>query len=354
MQTLTSLLRAIPLPDSAAMLRAQQHIDGLLKPPGSLGRLESLAVQLAGMPGLKGVPHVNGKAMLVMCADHGVWDEGVAVSPKVVTAIQAANMTRGTTGVCVLAAQAGAKVHVIDVGIDAEPIPGVVNMRVARGCGNIAEGPAMSHSQAEELLLEVIRYTHELAKDGVTLFGVGELGMANTTPAAAIVSVLTGSDAEEVVGIGANLPLSRVGNKVDVVRRAIAVNQPDRHDGVDVLAKVGGFDLVGMAGVMLGAASCGLPVVLDGFLSYSAALAACQIAPQIKPYLIPSHFSAEKGARTARAHLELDPYLNMGMRLGEGSGAALAMPIVEAACAMYNNMGQLAASNIELPDGKEA
>ncbi|MGY9521744.1 nicotinate-nucleotide--dimethylbenzimidazole phosphoribosyltransferase [Citrobacter freundii] len=354
MQTLTSLLRAIPLPDSAAMLRAQQHIDGLLKPPGSLGRLESLAVQLAGMPGLKGVPHVNGKAMLVMCADHGVWDEGVAVSPKVVTAIQAANMTRGTTGVCVLAAQAGAKVHVIDVGIDAEPIPGVVNMRVTRGCGNIAEGPAMSRSQAEELLLEVIRYTHELAKDGVTLFGVGELGMANTTPAAAIVSVLTGSDAEEVVGIGANLPLSRVGNKVDVVRRAIAVNQPDRHDGVDVLAKVGGFDLVGMAGVMLGAASCGLPVVLDGFLSYSAALAACQIAPQIKPYLIPSHFSAEKGARTALAHLELDPYLNMGMRLGEGSGAALAMPIVEAACAMYNNMGQLAASNIVLPDGKEA
>ena len=354
MQTLTSLHRAIPLPDSAAMLRAQQHIDGLLKPPGSLGRLESLAVQLAGMPGLKGVPHVNGKAMLVMCADHGVWDEGVAVSPKVVTAIQAANMTRGTTGVCVLAAQAGAKVHVIDVGIDAEPIPGVVNMRVARGCGNIDEGPAMSHSQAEELLLEVIRYTHELAKDGVTLFGVGELGMANTTPAAAIVSVLTGSDAEEVVGIGANLPLSRVGNKVDVVRRAIAVNQPDRHDGVDVLAKVGGFDLVGMAGVMLGAASCGLPVVLDGFLSYSAALAACQIAPQIKPYLIPSHFSAEKGARTALAHLELDPYLNMGMRLGEGSGAALAMPIVEAACAMYNNMGQLVASNIELPDGKEA
>lgn len=354
MQTLTSLLRAIPTPDSAAMRRAQQHIDGLLKPPGSLGRLESLAVQLAGMPGLKGTPHVNGKAMLVMCADHGVWDEGVAVSPKIVTAIQAANMTRGTTGVCVLAAQAGAKVHVIDVGIDAEPIPGVVNMRVARGCGNIAQGPAMSRSQAEELLLEVIRYTHELAKDGVTLFGVGELGMANTTPAAAIVSVLTGSDAEDVVGIGANLPLSRVGNKVEVVRRAIAVNQPDRNDGIDVLAKVGGFDLVGMAGVMLGAASCGLPVVLDGFLSYSAALAASQIAPQIKPYLIPSHFSAEKGARTALAHLVLDPYLNMGMRLGEGSGAALAMPIIEAACAMYSNMGQLAASNIVLPDGKEA
>lgn len=354
MQTLSSVLRAIPPIDGDAMSRAQQHIDGLLKPPGSLGRLEALAVQLAGMPGLNGVPHVGEKAMLVMCADHGVWDEGVAVSPKVVTAVQAANMLRGTTGVCVLAAQAGAKVHVVDVGIDCEPIPGVVNMRVARGCGNIATGPAMSRTQTEELLLEVIRYTQELAKNGVTLFGVGELGMANTTPAAAIVSVLTGNDAEDVVGIGANLPLSKVGNKVDVVRRAISVNQPDSRDGIDVLAKVGGFDLVGMAGVILGAASCGLPVLMDGFLSYSAALAACRIAPEIKPYLIPSHFSAEKGARIALAHLELDPYLNMGMRLGEGSGAALAMPIVEAACAMYSNMGHLADSNIELPDGKEA
>lgn len=354
MQTLTSLLHAIPAIDSDAMARAQQHIDGLLKPPGSLGRLESLAVQLAGMPGLKGTPHVGQKAILVMCADHGVWDEGVAVSPKEVTAIQAANMTRGTTGVCVLAAQAGAKVHVVDVGIDGEPIPGVRNMRVARGCGNIARGPAMSRSQAEELLLEVMRYTRELAQSGVTLFGVGELGMANTTPAAAIVSVLTASDAQDVVGIGANLPLARIGNKVEVVRRAIATNRPDPEDGIDVLAKVGGFDLVGMAGVMLGAASCGLPVLMDGFLSYSAALAACRIAPAIKPYLIPSHYSAEKGARIALTHLQLEPYLNMEMRLGEGSGAALAIPLVEAACAMYSKMGQLAASNITLPAGNVA
>ncbi|CBG88851.1 nicotinate-nucleotide--dimethylbenzimidazole phosphoribosyltransferase [Citrobacter rodentium] len=354
MQTLTSLLSEIPPPDSGAMARARQHIDGLLKPPGSLGRLEALAVQLAGMPGLNGVPQVAEKAVLVMCADHGVWDEGVAISPKAVTAIQAANMTRGTTGVCVLAAQAGAKVHVIDVGIDADPIPGVVNMRVARGCGNIAVGPAMSRTQAEALLLEVMRYTRQLADSGVTLFGVGELGMANTTPASAMLSVLTGSDAEAVVGIGANLPPARIGNKVEVVRRAIAVNQPDPGDGVDVLAKVGGFDLAGMAGVMLGAASCGLPVLLDGFLSCSAALAACRIAPAVKPYLIPSHYSAEKGARIALEHLELTPYLNMEMRLGEGSGAALAMPIVEAACAMYHNMGQLTDSNIVLPDGKSS
>ncbi|HCI6819756.1 TPA: nicotinate-nucleotide--dimethylbenzimidazole phosphoribosyltransferase, partial [Klebsiella quasipneumoniae subsp. similipneumoniae] len=243
------------------------------------------------------------------------------------------------------------QVHVIDVGIDSEPLPGVVNMRVARGCGNIARGPAMSREQGQELLLEVMRYTRALAQEGVTLFGVGELGMANTTPAAAMVSVLTGSDAQEVVGIGANLPLAKVGNKVEVVRRAIALNQPDPKDGLDVLSKVGGFDLLGMTGVMLGAASCGLPVVLDGFLSYAAALAACRIAPAVKPYLIPSHYSAEKGARIALAHLGLEPYLNMGMRLGEGSGAALAMPIVEAACAMYHRMGMLAASNIVLPKG---
>lgn len=350
MQTLSSLLRAIPQPDTTAMARAQQHIDGLLKPPGSLGRLETLAVQLAGMPGLKGAPQVQEKAILVMCADHGVWHEGVAISPQVVTAIQAANMVRGNTGVCVLARQAGAKVHIIDTGIDADPLDGLINMKVARGSGNIAREAAMTATQAQALLLETMRYTRELAVQGVTLFGVGELGMANTTPAAAVVSVLTGSDPQEVVGIGANLPASQLGHKAEVVRQAITLNHPDPQDGLDVLTKVGGFDLLGMTGVMLGAASCGLPVVLDGFLSYASALAACRIAPEVKPYLIPSHLSAEKGARIALANLGLEPYLNMEMRLGEGSGAALAMQLVDAACAIYNEMGTLAESNIVLPE----
>lgn len=349
MQTLASLLAAIPDVDNAAMAQAQQHIDGLLKPTGSLGRLESLAVQLAGMPGLHGTPQVAKKAILVMCADHGVWHEGVAVSPQIVTAIQAANMTRHNTGVCVMTAQVGADVHVMDVGIDADPIPGLIDMKVARSSGNIAQGPAMSVEQAQSVLMSTINYTRQLAEQGVTLFGVGELGMANTTPAAAMVSVLTDSEPEAVVGVGANLPQTQLGHKVEVVRRAIAVNQPNADDGLDVLTKVGGYDLLGMTGVMLGAASCGLPVVLDGFLSYASALAACRIAPGVKPYLIPSHFSAEKGARIALAHLELEPYLHMEMRLGEGSGAAMAMHIVESACAMYNRMGTLAGSNIVLP-----
>jgi nicotinate-nucleotide--dimethylbenzimidazole phosphoribosyltransferase len=349
MQTLAALLAVIAPLDRDAMTNAQLHIDGLLKPQGSLGRLESLAVQLAGMPGMKAGLSTERKAIMVMCADHGVYDEGVAVAPKIVTAIQTMNMTRRNTGVCVLGALAGAEVSVVDVGVDSEPLPGVLDMKVARGSGNIMKGPAMTRQQAEELLLAAAKLALTKAAEGVRLFGVGELGMANTTPAAAIVSAFTGSDPIDTVGMGANLPSDKMAHKVAVVREALRVNQPDAQDGVDVLAKVGGFDLVGMTGVMLGAAAAGLPVVLDGFLSYASALAACAIAPNVRDYLIPSHLSAEKGAKIALSHLELEPYLQMGMRLGEGSGAALAMHIVDAACAMYNNMGSLADSNIVLP-----
>lgn len=349
MQTLNSLLATISLLDSEAMARAQQHIDGLLKPFGSLGRLEALAVQLAGMPGMKNGLNTKRKAILVMCADHGVYAEGVAISPQIVTAIQALNMTRKNTGVCVLGATVGAEIHVVDVGIDSDALPGVLDMKVARGSGNIAQGPAMSRQQAEDLLLATMQLTMAKAAEGVTLFGVGELGMANTTPAAAMVSVLTDCSPDDVVGMGANFPSDKMHHKIAVVRQAIKVNQPDAADGIDVLAKVGGFDLVGMTGVMLGAAAAGLPVVLDGFLSYASALAACQIAPGVREYLIPSHLSAEKGAVIAMNKLGLEPYLQMGMRLGEGSGAALAMHLVDAACAMHNEMGSLADSNIVLP-----
>ncbi|EHD22375.1 MULTISPECIES: nicotinate-nucleotide--dimethylbenzimidazole phosphoribosyltransferase [Brenneria] len=345
---LSQLVKAITPLDGDAINRAAVRIDGLLKPLGSLGRLEQLAIQLAGMRGLSG-HQVARKQIMVMAADHGVYHEGVAISPRAVTAIQAANMVKGITGVCVLAANAGAEVKVVDVGIDGDPIPGVVNMKVQRGSGNIRRGAAMTRAQAEALLLDCARLTMRQAAEGVRVFGVGELGMANTTPAAAIISVLTDSDPQRVVGIGANFPDHRLHHKVAVVRDAITFNQPNAHDGIDVLAKIGGFDLVGMAGVMLGAAASGLPVVLDGFLSYASALAACRIAPRARDYLIPSHLSAEKGALIALRHLQLEPYLQLGMRLGEGSGAAIAMHLIDAACAMHNNMGQLADSHIVLP-----
>ena len=348
MWTLQQLTAAIAPLDAQKMQQAARHIDGLVKPTRSLGRLEELAIQIAGMPGIAELDGLR-KEIIVMCADHGVYAEGVAISPREVTRLQALNMQQGVTGVCVLARSSGTSVLPVDIGIDCDPIPGMLSLKIARGCGNIARGPAMSRGEAEQLLLKSASLVRERAAQGIAVFGVGELGIANTTPASAIISVLAGSDPRDVVGPGANLPLQQLRHKESVVRQVIEVNQPDAGDGVDVLAKVGGFDLTGMTGVILGAAACGLPVVLDGFLSYAAALAACQIAPGVKSYCIPSHFSAERGAKLALDARGMAPFLYLEMRLGEGSGAALAMSVIDAACAMYSQMGMLSHSGIDLP-----
>ncbi|RBP61094.1 nicotinate-nucleotide--dimethylbenzimidazole phosphoribosyltransferase [Brenneria salicis ATCC 15712 = DSM 30166] len=234
--TLPQLIESITPLDNQAMRQAAANIDGLLKPPGSLGRLETLAIQLAGMRGVSG-HQVERKQIIVMAADHGVYAEEVTITPQAVTAIQAANMVKGITGVCVLAATANTEVKVVDVGIDSEPLPGVVNMRVRRGSGNIVREAAMTRQQAKDLLCASAQLTIEQAAGGVKVFGVGELGMANTTPAAAIISVITDRDPHQVVGIGANFPSDRLHHKVAVVREAIAFNQPDARDGLDVLSK---------------------------------------------------------------------------------------------------------------------
>ncbi|WP_409422915.1 nicotinate-nucleotide--dimethylbenzimidazole phosphoribosyltransferase [Pseudaeromonas sp. ZJS20] len=348
MQTLEQLIDSIRPLDAEAQRLAQAKVDALVKPIGSLGSLESLVVQLAGIYRTP-EPSLGPKQILVMAADHGVFDEDIAVTPKEVTVIQALNMTRGKTGVCALAHAAGVAVKIVDIGIDCEPLPGVINIKLARGCGNIARGPAMRREDAVELLLRSARLAMQAVADGVRVLGVGELGIGNTTPAAAMVSVFTGVPAEEAVGLGANYPSDRLHHKVAVVEQAIKTNRPDAADPLDVLAKVGGFDLVGMTGVMLGGAAAGVPVVLDGFLSYACALAACKLAPQLWHYLIPSHLSAEKGSLLALAHLDFHPFLQLGMRLGEGSGAALAMPILEAAISMYQRMGLLSDVNLDLP-----
>lgn len=230
------------------------------------------------------------------------------------------------------------------------PLPGLINLKVARGSGNIARTAAMSRQQAETVLLASM-HPHPPARcrRGESLRR-RRIGNGQYHPGRSDDQCPDGSDPDAVVGCGANLPLAQRGHKVAVVRQAIAHNQPNPADGLDVLAKVGGYDLVGMTGVILGAASCGLPVVLDGFLSYASALAACRMAPSAHPYLIPSHLSAEKGAQIALDALGLRPYLDMDMRLGEGSGAALAMHLLDAASVMYNQMGTLAQSNIVLPD----
>lgn len=347
MQSIEALVAAIAPLDAEKMVQAAQHIDGLVKPLNSLGRLEALAIQLAGMRGLPPLGDLA-KEIIVMCADHGVYQEGVALAPQAVTRLQAQNMLNGSSGVCVLAKSNQTTVLPVDVGINGDPIDGMLSLKVARGSDNIAVGPAMRREQAEQILLASAELVKQRAAAGIAVLGTGELGMANTTPASAMISVLCGCDPHEVVGHGANLPPERLQHKEAIVRQAIRVNQPNPADALDVLAKVGGYDLVGMTGVILGAGACGLPVVLDGFLSYASAIAACQIAPAVKHYCIPSHFSAEKGSQRALEHLGLQPYLWLDLRLGEGSGAALGMSIVSAACAMYSQMGVLAHSGIDL------
>ncbi|SFN66333.1 nicotinate-nucleotide--dimethylbenzimidazole phosphoribosyltransferase [Xenorhabdus japonica] len=349
--TLQSLIESIQPLNRENMEKAARHIDSLLKPLGSLGRLEELAIHLSGMPGIADLQNLQ-KEIIVMCADHGVYDEGVAISPKNVTAIQARNMLKGLTGVCVLAKNSGTHVLPVDIGIDCEPIEHMLSLKLAQGCGNIAQGAAMGYEQAEMLLLASAQLVQQRIAAGITVFGIGEMGVANTTSAAAVISVLTGSDPCDVVGLGANFPVEWLTHKQSIVRQAIAINQPDNKNAIDVLAKVGGFEFVGMTGVILGAAAAGVPVVLDGFLSYASALAACQISPIARDYCIPSHISAEKGAILALQHLNLQPYLHLDLRLGEGSGAAIAMSLIDAACTMYCHMGKLASSGICFPAPK--
>lgn len=345
-ETLAATVAAIKPLNTAMMEKMAAHLAGLLKPPGSLGRLEQLAVQLAGISGQQDISYPH-KSITVFCADHGVFAEGVAVTPQKVTAIQAANMVNGLTGVCAIAKSVGAEIVVVDIGIKCLPIDKVLDYKIRPGCSNIMTGAAMSRDEALQALEIGIKVAKECIANGASLIGIGELGMANTTPASAIVSLLCNASLDEVVGLGANLPRVRLQHKVNVVKQAIAINRPDVKDPIDVLAKVGGFELGGMAGAMIGGAAAGVPVILDGFLSYAAALIACRLAPELKYYLIPSHLSAEKGAQIALQQLELRPYIDMEMRLGEGSGAALAMPIIDAACLVVNRMGHLDDYKIE-------
>ncbi len=341
-----------PLCDKT-MKQAQKRVDNLIKPEGSLGKLESYYVQLCGIQRTV-KPSTANKAVIVMASDHGVFEEGVAVSPRPVTMVQAINMTRGLTGVCALSKAAGAEVVVVDVGIDADMSgTGVIDRKIMpHGSNNLAKGPAMTRQEAIKVLETGIEMAHEKIDQGSRLIGIGEMGIANTTPSSAIVSVITGTDPSIVTGPGANLPKAQVGHKANVIKRSIALNCPNREDGVDILSKVGGLDIGGMAGIILGCASRQVPVIIDGFIALAAALIAVKISPQVRGYLIPSHRSMEPGARIASKFLELDPPLAMDMRLGEGTGAALMFGILEAAVQMEQHMVSFDEGGFTLPPAK--
>ena len=346
-EELRRLVCAVKPLDAEAMAAAEKRQAELAKPPGSLGRLEALSVQLAGITG-QVYNKIDKKTLLVFCADNGVVREGVASAPQSVTLAQTVNLARGKTGAAVLTKQFGCALRVIDVGVNAQvPETAVMARKIAYGTGNITEGPAMTEEQALKAILTGAEIAEETARNGANVIGVGEMGIGNTTTAAAVLAALTGRSANDVTGRGAGLTDAAYEKKRAVIETALRVNRPDRDDVMDVLARVSGFDIAAMAGAFLGAAKMRVPAVIDGFISAVAALAAVRLCPGARDYLIPSHASYEVGYRIAMDALSLTPMLTLDMRLGEGSGCPLAMALLEAACAVTNDMATFAEAEID-------
>lgn len=341
---LKKLLDTITPLDEGAMDLALRRQAQLAKPPGSLGRLEELSVQLAGITG-QVQNRVDKKHLLVFAGDNGVVVEGVSSSPQSVTLMQTVNLTHAKTGASVLAKHFGCGITVCDVGVNADiREPRVLNRKIAYGTQNMAVGPAMTREQAVRAILigaEVAQATD------AQVLGIGEMGIGNTTTSSAIEAVLLDVDVEAVTGRGGGITDDSFRKKKQVIRQAIAVNRPDREDVVDVLAKVGGFDVAAMCGAFLGAAASHRPVVIDGFISAVAALCACRLCPNARGYLVPSHASFEIGYKLAMEAMELKPILLLGMRLGEGSGCPIAFQVLEAACAIINDMATFDQAGID-------
>lgn len=337
------LIKQIQPLDESAMKAARERQNQLTKPAGSLGRLEELSVQLAGIQ-RKALPAIKDKAVIVMAGDHGVTAEGVSAYPQEVTPQMALNFLGGGAAINVLARHVGARVVVVDMGvaneIDASRYKRdlLIQRRVGPGTMNLAQGPAMRRDQAEESIQSGIEVALGEISKGADILGTGDMGIGNTTPSAAIAACILGRKAEEIIGRGTGVDDAGLARKVSAVKRGLKVNKPNPEDGIDVLAKVGGFEIGGLAGVMLGAASKGTPVMVDGYISTAAALIAATIAPDCRPYLISAHRSMEKGHALMLDWLGLKPLLDFDLRLGEGTGAALGISIAEAACKVLSEM----------------
>ncbi len=330
--------------DEAAMTAARKRQAQLAKPPGSLGRLEELSVQLAGITG-RVHNKIEKKHLLVFAADNGVIEEGVSSAPQSVTLMQTVNLTRHKTGASTLCKHFGCSITVCDVGVNADiKEPRVLNRKIAYGTQNIAKGPAMSREQAMQAILTGMELAGATDAD---VIGIGEMGIGNTTTSSAVLSVLLGVDVDTVTGRGGGITDQSFLKKKQVIRTAIDVNKPDKSDVIDVLAKVGGFDIAAMCGAFIGCAAARCPVVIDGFISAVAALCACKLCPDSVHYFIPSHASYEIGYKLAMDAMGLQPLFLLGMRLGEGSGCPLAFEILDAACAIINDMATFDQAGID-------
>jgi nicotinate-nucleotide--dimethylbenzimidazole phosphoribosyltransferase len=344
---LETLIEQIQPLDNEAMQQARLRQDDLTKPRGSLGRLEEISILVAGMTG-RPFPSLENKVIATMAGDHGVVQEGVSAYPSDVTYQMVLNFLHGGAAINVFANHINARVVIADLGVaeEFEDLPGLTRRKIAPGTGNIAREPAMSPEQALEALQAGVEIAAAEHQRGMDILATGEMGIGNTTPSAAIACVLTGRDPEIIVGRGTGVDDQGLARKVTAVRQALQSNQPNPEDSLDILSKVGGFEIGGLTGAVLYAAANRIPVVIDGFISTAAAMLAVQLSPNVRHYLISAHRSQERGHQLMLDWLELNPLLQLGMRLGEGTGAALAVSLVEAACKILSEMATFSEAGV--------
>lgn len=355
MEDIATLATGIKPPDVRAMAAARERQDSLTKPAGSLGRLEELAVQIAGVTG-EVIPRPPVPAVVVFAADHGVTVEDVSAYPSDVTSQMVLNFLRGGAAINALAGSAGARVVIVDVGVAMDVAhPNLTVRKIARGTANMATGPAMTRTEAVGAIQAGADVVAALAESGMNLLAVGEMGIGNTTAASALTAALMGAPIERVTGRGTGVDDAGLRRKVAVIREALAVNAPDVRDPLGVLAKVGGLEIAALTGALLCAAARRVPVVLDGFITGAAALVAARMAPAVREYLIAGHVSVEQGHRVILNELGLRPLLDLELRLGEGSGAAVALGVVSAALAAHRGMATFDEAHVSrrIEDGGE-
>jgi nicotinate-nucleotide--dimethylbenzimidazole phosphoribosyltransferase len=333
--------------NGALAKEAQTRLDDLTKPIGSLGRLEEFARRIVSITGNK-MPVLDKKVIFTFAGDHGIANEGVSAYPKEVTPQMVFNFLRGGAGINVLGRHAGAEVVVVDIGVDHDfgNVAGLVSKKVVRGTANMYKGPAMTREQAKQCIQVGIELGREYAKKGYRIFGTGDMGIGNTTPSSAIASVFTGTPVCDVTGRGTGINDEAFKRKIAIIEQCIATNRPDPKDPIDVLAKVGGAEIGGIAGVILGAASERIPVVVDGFISTAGAMIAYEIEPKTADYMFAAHSSVEIGQKCMLKKMGLSPILDLNLRLGEGTGAALAITMIEAATKIYREMATFSEAGV--------
>lgn len=351
MNTMETVIRNIGSIDLTLMEKTQKRLDFLTKPQGSLGKLEELAKLIVGITG-KGNPDLKNKVIFTFAGDHGVTEEGVSAYPKEVTAQMVYNFLNGGAGINVLARHAGARVVIADLGVAEEIQKSKIknqnfrNKKINFGTKNMVKGPAMTRNEAIKAIETGIEIFEEEMLMGIDIAGTGEMGIGNTTPSSAITAIFTKKSIEEVTGRGTGIDDKGWNNKVRVIKEALEINKPNPSDAIDVLSKVGGFEIGGLVGVILAAASNKIPVVIDGFISGAAALIAFYIEPKVKDYMIASHCSVEKGHRFILEHIGLNPILDFNLRLGEGTGAALGINIADAAVKILTQMATFDSAHV--------